>query len=133
MKKLNIIYEDKELLVVDKESHQLTIATEKSLLQLIFLSFIPITNTFGVKTGIRFSPFIVWHGINLIFPLIVSGIPSILLLLKYSISSYVNSGENAFNSPTKTVLPVKPSVRLLPESTKPEISTVVSLNPIFTL
>jgi RluA family pseudouridine synthase len=29
MKKLNIIYEDKELLVVDKESHQLTIATEK--------------------------------------------------------------------------------------------------------
>ncbi len=29
MKKLNIIYEDKELLVVDKEPHQLTIATEK--------------------------------------------------------------------------------------------------------
>ena len=29
MKKLNIIYEDKELLVVEKESHQLTIATEK--------------------------------------------------------------------------------------------------------
>ena len=29
MKKLNIIYEDKELLVVEKESHLLTIATEK--------------------------------------------------------------------------------------------------------
>ena len=29
MKKLNIIYEDKELLVVEKESHQLTIATQK--------------------------------------------------------------------------------------------------------
>ncbi len=29
MKKLNILYEDKELLVVEKESHQLTIATEK--------------------------------------------------------------------------------------------------------
>ena len=28
MKKLNIIYEDKELLVVEKESHQLTITTE---------------------------------------------------------------------------------------------------------
>lgn len=29
MKKLNIIYEDKELLVVEKEPHKLTIATEK--------------------------------------------------------------------------------------------------------
>ena len=29
MKKLKIIYEDKELLVVDKESSMLTIATEK--------------------------------------------------------------------------------------------------------
>lgn len=29
MKKMNIIYEDKELLVVEKEPHQLTIATEK--------------------------------------------------------------------------------------------------------
>ena len=29
MKKMNIIYEDKEILVVDKEPHLLTIATEK--------------------------------------------------------------------------------------------------------
>ena len=29
MKKLNIIYEDKEILVVDKEPKQLTIATQK--------------------------------------------------------------------------------------------------------
>lgn len=29
MKKMNIIYEDKEILVVEKEPHQLTIATEK--------------------------------------------------------------------------------------------------------